>query len=72
MNCEECREYCPENELTAEEQYECDMLGDFVDRILDSQGCPNCIFEALMDLYYIGKEDGYDDCEENLMEFLDR
>lgn len=69
MNCEECKK---EIELTAEEQYECEMLGDFVDRILDSHGCPNCIFETLYDLYYIGKEDGYDDCEEDLMEFLDR
>lgn len=69
MNCEECKQ---EVKLTPEEQYECEMLGDFVDRILDAQGCPHCIFDALMDLYYIGKEDGYEDCEEDLMEFLDR
>jgi hypothetical protein len=72
MNCEECKGYIPEDVLTAEEQYERDLLGDFLDMILDSQGCPHCIFNTLMKLYYIGKEDGYEDCEEDMMEFLDR
>jgi hypothetical protein len=61
-----------EIKLTPEEQYECDIFSDFTDRILESQGCPRCIFDAIMDIYYIGKEDGYDDCEEDMMEFLDR
>lgn len=69
MNCEECRN---EVKLTPEEEYVAEVLGDFVDRIMETEGCPNCIFEALYDLYFIGKEDGYDACEEDLMEFLDR
>jgi hypothetical protein len=46
--CQDCDE-CDDIELSDSEQEELDIISDYVDRIIKSEGCPDCVFEVLSD-----------------------
>jgi len=68
--CIDCDDTECENQISSEELEELKILYDFTNEILKRDGCVECIFGLLGDLYVKGKKIGYKDCEDKMREFL--
>jgi len=81
MNCDECcnddeEDICNEckcnyecaDKLSDQEIEELKLIAHFTDEVLKREGCPDCTFDLLRELFSIGKEIGWNDCEEELVE----
>ena len=59
-NCDGTCECCDcKDELTDEKIEEVKLITSYVKDILETEGCPNCIFDLLIDLFSIGKDIGW-------------
>jgi hypothetical protein len=63
-NCENC-------ELNDEEEDEFQIIETFVNRVLKTNGCPECIFDALHELAETFKEIGFSACKDMIQDCLD-
>ena len=71
-NCDGTCECCDcKDELTDQQIEEIKLITSYVKDVLETEGCPNCIFDLLSQIYFIGKEVGWDDCKEYVKEILD-
>jgi len=68
--CIDCDDTECENQITSEELEELKLIASFTEEVLKRDGCPDCIFGLLGDLYVKGKNIGYKDCEDGMREFL--
>ena len=68
--CIDCDDTECENMITSEELEELKLIASFTEEVLKRDGCPDCIFGLLGDLYVKGKNIGYKDCEDRMREFL--
>jgi len=68
-NCDECE--CCNDEISDQQIEEVKLITSYVKDVLETEGCPNCIFDLLSQIYFIGKEVGWDDCKEYVKEILD-
>ena len=68
-NCDKY-DYC-NDEFSDQQIEEIKLITSYVKDVLETEGCPNCIFDLLSQIYFIGKEVGWDDCKEYVKEILD-
>ncbi len=61
-----------DNELTDEEEVFVQMVSETVDKILATEGCPNCIFNILLDYGIMMRNIGFQDSTDRMREFLDK
>lgn len=63
-SCDEGNDKC--NECCCDCSEEVDLLIEYTNRILDTQGCPNCVLNIVIELANNMKEIGWKDCEDSL------
>lgn len=73
-DCEECTcEECiglDRDSLSDENLEIIKLLVDYTDKVLATEGCQDCVFEMLTELYFIGRQHGADDVKDSVKEFL--
>jgi len=73
-NCEECTcEECAglDRDSLSDENLEIiKLLVDYTEKVLATEGCQDCVFEILTDLYFMGRQHGADDVKDSVKEFL--
>jgi hypothetical protein len=66
-----CDGDCENCELNDEEEEELSLIADYVEKVLNANGCVDCTFEALIDLAYAFKNIGYRDCKDYVQSCID-
>ena len=64
-----CCKVC-ELDMDDQEIEESKLINEYVDRILKTDGCPKEIYDILMSLFCIGKDVGWTDHKDLMIEFL--
>lgn len=60
-----------DEELTDDEEEFISLVGEAFEKIVNSDGCEHCIFDALFELAFAMKDIGYSDSEDDMRKFLD-
>ena len=60
-----------ENELTDEQEEELLLIADYLKKILEANGCPECTFETLVELSYAFRNIGFRDCKDYVQSCVD-
>jgi len=68
--CIDCDDTECENQISSEELEELKLIASFTKEVLKRDGCVECVFGLLGDLYVKGKNIGWKDCEDRMREFL--
>lgn len=66
---EYCCKFC-ELELTDEEIEEIKLIDMFTQRVIDADVCEENIYDILLELFRIGRNIGFNDCKDSLVEVL--
>jgi len=69
--CIDCDEIECENQISSEKLEELRLITYFTDEVLKRNGCPECTFELLGDLYIKGKNIGWNNHKEFMRELMD-
>jgi len=68
--CIDCDEVECENQISSEKLEELKLIAHFTDEVLKREGCPECTFELLADLYIKGKNIGWNNHKEFMRELM--
>ena len=68
--CIDCDEVECENQISSEKLEELKLIAHFTDEVLKREGCPECTFELLSDLYIKGKNIGWNNHKEFMRELM--
>jgi hypothetical protein len=71
--CDSCCECCncEEDEMTDEDKAIAEFVGEMTDKVLSTKGCPHCVFDLLLDLYFTARQHGFDDCKVYVKDMLE-
>lgn len=61
---------CQCDECVAEREYREEVISDHLEDIQDTNGCPDCIADILVDLYELAYEDGYKDAKYEMIDII--